>query len=383
MSPEVSRLRLPIIDHTDLKMHAPRPIRSVMGSLCLIARKLLLLTVLAVGLSAPAGAQSIAPEPGEGIWGLLRRSGVTPTAKRVQAFRTLNADKLGRDDQLKVGVAYRLPNYEGGSTSAPAPGPTRAAANASRYEIFGSQYEMVERRSNRLAGHYYYIVSGHGGSDPGSVGKLNGRQMPEDEIAYDTALRVARELLKDGAMVYMIVRDPNDGIRDDEYLPPDNDEYYYGDVRMSSNYIRRTRQRAEVINKLYDRNKGRARSQQVVSVHVDAMAGRNQPQIDVHFAYSSPSGRALGSALQTSIRNQYQTHQPDRGYRGRLVRRDLYILKHTKPVAVLVELGNIRHRGDQIRLTKPGNRQALAQWIAAGLFDQAIGQQNPAARAAQ
>jgi N-acetylmuramoyl-L-alanine amidase len=354
-------------------MEGRLPIRSVMGSLCLIARKLLVLTVVAVWLTLPVAAQSVAPQPGEGIWGLLRRSGVTPTAKRVAAFRSLNAEKLGAGDQLKVGVAYRIPDYDGGSANTATPAPTSAPVRTSRYEIFGSQYEMVERRSNRLAGHYYYIVSGHGGSDPGSVGKLNGRSMPEDEIAYDTALRVARELLKDGAMVYMIVRDPNDGIRDAEYLPPDRDEYYYGNVRMSSNYIRRIRQRAEVINKLYDRNKGRARSQQVVAVHVDAMAGRNQPQIDVHFAYSSDSGRALGRSLQTSIRNQYRAHQPDRGYKGRLVRRDLYILKHTKPVAVLVELGNIRHRGDQIRLTKPSNRQAMAQWIAGGLFDQAVG----------
>ena len=354
-----------------------------MSRLPVITRKLLLLTVFAVGLVLPAGAQSIAPQPGEGIWGLLRRSGITPTAKKVEAFRSLNAGKLGADSQLKVGVSYRLPDYGNSSASAAAPQSAPASVRTSRYEIFGSQHEMVERRSNRLAGHYYYIVSGHGGQDPGSVGKLNGRDIPEDEIAYDTALRVARELLKDGAMVYMIVRDPNDGIRDAEYLPPDRDEYYYGNVRMSSNYTRRLRQRAEVINKLYDRNRASAKSQQVVAVHVDAMAGRSQPQIDVHFAYSSDSGRDLGRSLQTSIRNQYRAHQPDRGYRGRLVRRDLFILNHTKPVAVLVELGNIRHRGDQIRLTKPSNRQAMAQWIAAGLFEQAVGRSSSSARTAR
>jgi N-acetylmuramoyl-L-alanine amidase len=351
------------------------------------ARKLLLLTVFAVGVALPAVAQSVAPQPGEGIWGLLRRSGVTPTSKRVEAFRSLNADKLGSDSALKVGVAYRIPDFETApaspATAVSIPVSTPASTTATRYEIFGDKYEMVERRSNRLAGHYYYVVSGHGGPDPGSLGRLDGRPMPEDEIAYDTALRVARELLMDGARVYMIVRDPNDGIRDSEYLPLDGDEYYYGDVQMSSNSVRRLRQRAEVINKLFDRHKASARSQQVIAVHVDALDGRNQPQIDVHFAYSSPSGRSLGRALQTSIRNQYRAHQPDRGYKGRLVRRDLYILKHTKPVAVLVELGNIRHRGDQIRLTKPANRQAMAQWIAGGLLEQAVGASSSTRRAAR
>ncbi|NNE68847.1 MAG: N-acetylmuramoyl-L-alanine amidase [Rhodothermales bacterium] len=333
-------------------------------------------TGLPVGEAHAQTAQPtlVAPEPGEGIWGLLRRNGITPNAKRVAAFKELNAGRLD-GDALKVGVQYRLPvagsSSTSGSSSASATTSSTRSSEARRYPIFGPEHEWVQRRSTRLAGHFYYIVSGHGGPDPGSIGRLNGRTMPEDEIAYDTALRVARRLLEDGASVYMIVRDSNDGIRNLEYLAPDRDEFYYGDVRMSSNYVRRIRQRGEVINKLYDRNRSRAKSQQVIAVHVDAMAGRNQPQIDVHFAYASDSGRSLGRSLQSSIRNQYRTHQPDRGYKGRLVRRDLYILKHTKPTAVLVELGNIRHQGDQVRLTKPGNRQALAEWIAQGLLEEA------------
>lgn len=357
-------------------------------------RRFVLLMLALTALSATnvvrdSAAQSstprlAAPQPGEGIWGLLRRNGISPNAQRVEAFRALNAARL-KGEGLKVGVEYKLPVP--GATVAVEPAPAVAApapersAEARRYPIFGDQYEWVQRRSNRLAGHFYYIVSGHGGPDPGSVGRLNGRSMPEDEIAYDTALRLARTLLEDGASVYMIVRDANDGIRDLEYLPPDSDEFYYGDVRMSSNYVRRIRQRGEVINKLYDRNRSRAKSQQVIAVHVDAMAGRNQPQIDVHFAYASDSGRSLGRSLQSSIRGQYQAHQPDRGYKGRLVRRDLYILKHTKPTAVLVELGNIRHRGDQVRLTKPGNRQALAEWIAGGLLEEATGRATQTRRA--
>lgn len=351
-------------------------------------RPALIATLLAFLCLVPdVAAQTAKPIKGEGIWGILRRNGIAPNSALVREFKALNADQLRGGDQLVSGVAYRLP----GGTAAPATteqaastASKPAAPQARRYPIFGPDYEMVVRQSNRLSGHVYYIVAGHGGPDPGSQGRLNGRAMPEDEIAYDTSLRLARRLVEEGGKVYVIVRDPDDGIRDSEYLPPDRDEFFYGDVRMSSNYVRRLRQRRDVINTLYDRNRSTARSQQVISVHVDALAGRNQPSIDVHFAYSSPQGRSLGRVLQAEMRNQYQAHQPGRGYKGKLIRRDqLMILNQTKPTAVLVELGNIRHTGDQIRLTKPGNRQALAEWIADGLVKKATGTTSQSIRAAQ
>jgi N-acetylmuramoyl-L-alanine amidase len=79
----------------------------------------------------------------------------------------------------------------------------------------------------------------------------------------------------------------------------------------------------------------------------------------------------MGQVLHSTIREKYAQYQPGRGYGGRVKMRNLMILRDTKPVAVLVELGNIRHPGDQVRLVKPGNRQALADWIAEGLAREA------------
>ena len=142
---------------------------------------------------------------GEGIWSLLRRSGVKPTSSSVAKFKTLNADNLIRNDQLKKGIQYLIP-----STS-------------KRYPIFGSAYEDVAIASDQLVGYVYYIVGGHGGPDPGTLGRYKGKEIVEDEIAYDTALRLARELIADGATVHIIVRDPDDGIRDSEHLPADKE----------------------------------------------------------------------------------------------------------------------------------------------------------------
>ena len=43
---------------------------------------------------------------------------------------------------------------------------------------------------------------------------IQGRQLHEDEYAYDIILRLARELLSRGAKVHIIIQDKKDGIRD-------------------------------------------------------------------------------------------------------------------------------------------------------------------------
>jgi N-acetylmuramoyl-L-alanine amidase len=44
------------------------------------------------------------------------------------------------------------------------------------------------------------------------------------------------------------------------------------------------------------------------------------------------------------------------------------MLKNTNPPAVYVELANIRNSTDQKRITKVGNREALADWLYEGLI---------------
>ncbi|MBK7872679.1 MAG: N-acetylmuramoyl-L-alanine amidase [Saprospiraceae bacterium] len=82
--------------------------------------------------------------------------------------------------------------------------------------------------SNKLKGKIFYLSSGHGGPDPGATTRRAGRTICEDEYAYDVALRLCRLLVSHGATAYMIVRDPNDGIRSEELLKCDQDEIVWG-----------------------------------------------------------------------------------------------------------------------------------------------------------
>ena len=297
----------------------------------------------------------VRPKPGEGIWSLLRRSGVEPTTASIAEFKSLNAGKLRNGIELRRDVTYRVPS------------------RSLHVPLFGADYATVPLKSDQLKGHVYYIVGGHGGPDPGTLGKYDGKTIPEDEIAYDTALRLARELMIDGATVYVVVQDPDDGIRDDRYLPVDRDEVYMGNRTIVLNQASRLRTRAAIINKLYAEHRKTAKSQQVISLHVDSYGMKAEPQVDVHFIVGSRSGKSLAQAICSTVEEKYRYYQPDRGYEGQIKMRNLMILRETKPTAILIELGNIRHKGDQHRLIKPSNRQTLAEWIKEGLSRQATG----------
>lgn len=97
-------------------------------------------------------------------------------------------------------------------------------------------------------------MSGHGGPDPGAIGIYQGRQLHEDEYAYDIILRLARELLSRGAKVHIIIQDKKDGIRDGHVLANSKRETCMGDP-IPLNQVARLKQRCDWVNKLYRKDK--------------------------------------------------------------------------------------------------------------------------------
>ncbi|MGQ7869373.1 N-acetylmuramoyl-L-alanine amidase family protein [Sunxiuqinia sp. sy24] len=295
---------------------------------------------------------------GDGIYSLLKRHGLSPS-EHFKAFIELNKNKLGTNNSLYVGRSYLLP-LEGEK-------PESVSAGGTIYPIFGKSYERVKSIDNSLQGAIYYLVSGHGGPDPGAVGRYGNHTLCEDEYAYDVTLRLGRTLIERGALVYMITRDENDGIRDDSYLKADKDETCYPKQTIPRSQIKRLRQRKDAVNKLYLKHKGSF--QRMIIVHVDSRSkGEN---IDVFFYHDhrSKTGKRLANNLQQTFKKKYDTHQPNRGYHGTVSDRNLYVLKYSYPPAVFIELGNINHHRDQQRFIHDNNRQALANWLSEGLIN--------------
>ncbi|HBL78107.1 MAG TPA: N-acetylmuramoyl-L-alanine amidase [Prolixibacteraceae bacterium] len=301
---------------------------------------------------------------GDGIYSLLKRHGVP--ASEFKNFIEINQEKLGKNNQLIVGRSYKLPGT--GSQPEAVSQETSNTGNGNKVEIhkiFGPKYERVNIADNQLKGAVYYLKSGHGGPDPGAIGKYGSHTLCEDEYAYDVTLRLARKLIEHGATVYMIVRDPNDGIRDESFLKPDKDEVCYPNQKIPLKQLSRLHQRKDAVNNLYAKHKGSF--QRFVVIHVDSRSkGEN---IDVFFYYDerSKTGKKLAENLVQTFDSKYRQHQPGRGYHGSVSARNLYVIKNSFPPAVFIELGNINHTRDQQRFIIEDNRKAVANWLYEGL----------------
>ncbi len=344
---------------------------------------------------------------GEGVYTLLRRHGLEPTVY-FQSFVELNQEHLGAGNSLKLGKTYRLPVVENiekpvsadslvltaadslpsvlvaevvdSSSVAPVvaekleepaskmPQPKQEnKTNVLEVPLFGPSYSKVEVKDQQLNGAVYYLLAGHGGPDPGAIGRYGPYSLSEDEYAYDVSLRLARRLMEHGATVYMIIKDEDDGIRDENILEYDNDEICHPDLEIPYNQNDRLRQRTQAVNALYLQHKGAY--QRMLAIHVDS---RNQGQnVDVFFYHheNSPSGKKLAEHIHQTITSKYSKHQPNRDYAGNVsTRSSLFVIKYSHPPAVFVELGNIRNDRDQRRFVLPENRQALANWMAEGII---------------
>jgi len=299
--------------------------------------------VLAAGPQVPA-------LKGDGIYRLLRRHGLDPEAY-LKEFRRVNQDRLGEGDFLIEGRLYVLPSKD------------RSVIEP----LLGDRWAKVAPLDDQLQGAVFYLMSGHGGPDPGGMGKLKGRTLCEDEYAYDVTLRFGRRLMEHGAKVYFVVQDRNDGIRDDRYLKPDSDEVSYLGKRILASQRARLEQRVDIVNSLY-RKDSAATYKRCLAIHVDARM--KAEDIDIFFYYQS--GNALGKrtalTLRDTIRENYRENQPGRVYKGTVTTRGLYVLNHSRAPLVFIELGNIHHARDQVRLLEANNRQAVANWLCEGVL---------------
>ncbi len=236
--------------------------------------------------------------------------------------------------------------------------------------IFGEANKKVDVYDKILADRVFYVVSGHGGPDPGARYLGKNHTLCEDEYAYDVALRLARNLLQHGAKVHVIIRDPNDGIREDKYLKCDKDEKSFNGKVLPRKQIVRLKQRCDDINRLYLKYKKEGvKSQTAIIIHVDSRSYQKRQDVFFYYYFNSKTGKKTALAVNKKFAEKYRKVQKGRGYHGTVSARNLYILKHTLPPAVFTELGNIRNIYDQKRIILPDNRQALANWIYLGLKD--------------
>jgi len=314
--------------------------------------------------------KTVTAQQGDGILSLLRKEGINPY-DAFEEFVKLNLNDLRDSLHLIAGKNYLIPKTK--LDTVVVVDSLQKTANevkeieSANYDIFGEKYKTVVSKSERLKDNVYYLVSGHGGPDPGAIGVYAGKDISEDEYAYDITLRLAKELMAHGATVYLIIRDENDGIRDDYVLEIDHDEVAYPDKIIPLNQLARLRQRVQIVNNLYKKNKGKY--QRLIVTHVDSRSeGQN---IDVFFYHheKSKNGKKLTESIHKTFQKKYKKYQPNRTYSGTFKdRTELYMVRKTHPAMAYIEIGNIKNAKDQRRIVDPDNRQALAKWISEGVL---------------
>lgn len=302
---------------------------------------------------------------GDGIYKILRDNNY-PAKDYYNVFIDLNKEKIKEDNSLINGETYYLPKLK------------TEKQNTSKKQSIILINDSTKLKSNllytdtvidnKLKGAIIYLISGHGGPDPGAIAVVDGFTISEDEYAYDICLRMAKIIEEYGGKAYMIINDPNDSIRDEKYLSLDYDEYCYGDLEIPRNQIERLKQRVDVINELYESNKA-VKYQRIVEIHLDSRSEGSKVDVFFYHYEKSKAGKKCAEAIQKVFDEKYAKYQPNRGYGGTVSARNLYVIRKAVPVAVFIELGNIQNAQDRKRFLDPNNRQALANWITEGIIE--------------
>ncbi len=331
------------------------------------------------------------PRRGEGISAFLVRNH-RPGKEYYQEFLALNKQKLGKDKTLKLGMTYQLPPLKKATPTSDdmltadqvveepdalavaeveevvTPNSQRRTSPSRVYEpLFGKALADVKVTSKRLAGACFYVVSGHGGPDPGAIGKVGNVELHEDEYAYDIALRLARDLIQEGAEVRIIIQDAQDGIRDDFYLKNSKRETCMGSA-IPLNQVQRLKQRSAKINALYAKDKKKYKYCRAIFIHLDSRSKKQQTDVYFYHSVKGAASKKLAVTMRDTFEAKYKRHQPGRGFSGTVSGRNLYVLANAQPTAVFVELGNIQNAFDQKRFVMSSNRQALANWLCDGFI---------------
>jgi N-acetylmuramoyl-L-alanine amidase len=344
----------------------------------ILKRRFITLVLLLLSAFFICAQEKDIPRNGEGIYAFLRRNNRVE-AVHYEEFIKLNKGKFGKNNALLKGVNYLLPAIQLDTTKnidlearVKVSEVTSVAINdrtsSLQQPLFGKKYENYTIKDHILAGACFFLVSGHGGPDSGAIAKVDGRDLHEDEYAYDIVLRLARILMEHGATVHIIIQDKKDGIRDGKYLNNSRTETCMG-KEIPLNQTKRLKQRCDAINNLS--YKAKEKYQRAIFIHLDSRSKKQQ--LDVFFYHQDNAGnkkksKRVADTMAKTFDEQYNKHQPGRGFSGTVTTRPLYVLNNTNPVSIFVELANMQNVNDQKRYILDNNRQALANWLSMGFI---------------
>lgn len=201
-----------------------------------------------------------------------------------------------------------------------------------------SAYPISDAAKNALRGKVICIDPGHGGTDSGAIGHLNGQDVYEKNLTLAIAKPLRELLTRAGAKVVMTRT---------------SDKDVYGPYAED---IPELQARCDIANE--------AHANAFISIHIDAVANPNVDGITAYYFVGSDESLILAHMMHRAALAKL-TNYADRGVRGNT----FYVNAHTEMPSVLMEMGYITNE-DRLRwLTSKGAPQKIAIALYHGFVD--------------
>lgn len=179
------------------------------------------------------------------------------------------------------------------------------------------------------------IDAGHGGVDPGAVGK---GKVLEKDVTLAVSKRLQALVQQSGAKAIMVREDDSD-------------------LGTSQGLLKRKREDlAGRIQLALD-----AQAEVYLSIHANSFPNAKLTGAQTFYHADSPEGKLLAQSIQQELNNMTNGKRTVKG------NQDIYILKKAHQAAVTVELGFLSNLEEEQLLTTPEYQEKLAVAIFQGL----------------
>ncbi|HUS90067.1 MAG TPA: N-acetylmuramoyl-L-alanine amidase [Desulfosporosinus sp.] len=179
------------------------------------------------------------------------------------------------------------------------------------------------------------IDAGHGGVDPGAVGK---GKVLEKDVTLAVSKRLQALVQQGGAKTIMVREDDSD-------------------LGTSQGLLKRKREDlAQRIQLAMD-----AQAEVYISIHANSFSDAKMTGAQTFYHSDSPEGKLLAQSIQQELNSMTNGKRVVKG------NQDIYVLKKAHQAAVTVELGFLSNLEEEQLLTTPEYQEKLAIAIYQGL----------------
>ncbi len=279
---------------------------------------------------------------GDGIFSLLRKQGINP-AKYYEEFLGLNQENIKNGSELYVGRTYTMPEAPDSFKNM---GRLVKVAENTESPIFDKELAKLNSKSDKLKNAVYYLISE---DDKG-----------DNKFSADITLNLARELLVNGAKVYILEK--NNESTDVAQQKTGSEDEGEDDVLMKT-----TQSYVSIINKRYLKHS--TKYQRLLVVRSNGLTSSRNLDVSIFHHDKSEEGEKFAKNIQSVFKENSVKSRSFENYAELFDdKNNLFLAKNTLAPITVVEIGDFENNLNQKKFSVRSDKEALAKWLTSGLF---------------